>query len=158
MKKIVLLISFWATFAAPSISNAGFAGGPYFLWFNLSNNKYIDDVINKNLSDGEDCGDPDMKIIPAPDWINRELIEKALIQENKGSIKVLDDLVRRKYPQYAAQGLDGVIVYTDSPNPRFLNFVRGRKVILKDNLAKPSDEKAIWRKFCLMVPPITRPA
>ncbi len=143
--------------SASSSSTAGFAGGPYFIFANFSNNKAVDAVINKKLSEHEDCGEPDMRIVPSPNWISRDLLDKALIHGEKDSIATLDSLIRKTYPGYAPQGLDGVIVYTEAGKPQFSNFVRGRKVILKDRLTKPADDEALWKAFCLMVPPITRP-
>jgi len=152
---IVLLVITSLTIS--SASNAGFAGGPYFLWLNLSDNKHIDKILNKNLDKKEDCGEPNMKIVPLPDWISRDLIEKAMLRGDKSSIAALDRVMKKKYPEYSSQGLDGVIAYSDAPKPQFLNFVRGRKGILKDPLPRSANDQSIWEAFCLMVPPITRP-
>jgi hypothetical protein len=138
-------------------SNAGFAGGPYFLFVNTSNNKKIDEIINKKISEREDCSKPDMQLIDTPDWISQELINKAMVAGDKKAISKLDTLIRKKHPDYSMQGFDGIILYREDPLPQFSNFVRGRKVILKDRLAKSADDDAIWKAFCLMVPPITRP-
>ncbi|WP_156398180.1 MULTISPECIES: hypothetical protein [unclassified Duganella] len=156
-KKITIAFFLLIFLTSSSFSNAGFAGGPYFLWINFSKNTHIDDVIASNRSQREDCGEPDMKIVPAPEWISRDLIDKAVIHDNKNSISTLDKLLRKKYPEYSSQGLDGIIVYTESPTPHFLNFVRGRKIIIKERLKKGSNDEIIWQAFCLMVPPITRP-
>lgn len=142
---------------ASRASYAGFAGGPYFLWVNLSGNERIEHIINKKLAEGEVCSRPDMQIFPAPDWISRELITKAIVQGDKRSLASLDALIRRKYPGYTEKGLDGIIVYNENPNPQLSNFVRGRKVITKVPLDKSVNVQATWRIFCGLVPPITRP-
>jgi len=138
-------------------SHAGSAGGPYFLWVNLSTNENIEQVIEKKLSEGEICSRPDMRIFPVPDWISRDLINQAMVQGGKKSIATLDVLIRRKYPGYSEKGLDGIIVYNDTPKPQLSNFVRGREQVTKVPLGKLKDEQAAWRIFCGLVPPITRP-
>jgi len=138
-------------------SHAGSAGGPYFLWVNLSANENIEQVIEKKLSEGEICSRPDMQIFPVPDWISRDLINQAIVQGDKKSIATLDFLIRRKYPGYSEKGLDGIIVYNENPKPQLSNFVHGRKQVTKAPLGKPKDEQATWRLFCGLAAPITRP-
>lgn len=99
-------------------SHAGSAGGPHFLWVNLSTNENIEQVIEKKLSEGEICSRPDMQIFPVPDWISRDLINQAIVQGDKKSIATLDVLIRRKYPGYSEKGLDGIIVYNETPKPQ----------------------------------------
>lgn len=157
MKSIFIIPFLLTSLLISHDSNAGFAGGPYFLFVNTSNNKKIDEIINKKISEREDCSKPDMQLIDTPDWISQELINKAMVAGDKKAISKLDTLIRKKHPDYSMQGLDGIILYSEDPKPQFSNFVRGRKVILKDRLAKSANDDAIWKAFCLMVPPITRP-
>ncbi|MGW8391053.1 hypothetical protein [Pseudoduganella sp. HUAS MS19] len=157
MKTPFTFAFFLTIFLVSNNSIAGFAGGPYFLFINSANNKKIDEIINKKISEKEDCSKPDMQIIDTPDWISQELINKAMVAGDKKAISKLDTLIRKKHPDYSMQGLDGIILYSENPMPQFSNFVRGRKVILKDRLGKSANDEAIWSAFCLMVPPITRP-
>lgn len=157
MKKKLIALFVLTSLAISSASNAGFAGGPYFLWVNLSTNENIEQVIEKKLSEGEICSRPDMQIFPVPNWISRDLINQAIVQGDKKSIAALDVLIRRKYPGYSEKGLDGIIVYNETPKPQLSNFVRGRKQVTKVPLGKLKDEEAAWRIFCGLIPPITRP-
>ncbi|WP_156398179.1 MULTISPECIES: hypothetical protein [unclassified Duganella] len=145
-----------ALIAFSSSSEAGFAGGPYFLWVNASSNQRIEKIIEKHLNAGEDCGRPDMQAFPAPEWIPRDLINNAIVQEDRRSIAELDQMLGRTYPGYSTKGLDGVIVYSENPKPQLSNLVRGRKLIAKLPLNDPNNEQTAWRTFCSMVPPITR--
>lgn len=157
MKRTIKTLIGIALLTISGTSTAGFAGGPYFVFANFSSNKAVDGVIKKKRGEREDCSEPDMQIVPLPEWIPHDLLDKAIVQGNKDSISALDKLIRKSYPGHAPQGLDGIIVYTETGKPQFSNFVRGRKVILKDRIKKSPDDDALWSAFCLMVPPITRP-
>ncbi|HEY8100068.1 MAG TPA: hypothetical protein VIF82_04895 [Burkholderiaceae bacterium] len=138
---------------------AGDVGGPYVIWVNLSNNKTIDELIARRIDEHDDCIPPDAKFLlnDRPDDITDELLHKAVIKNDKASIKLLEKIMRRPFG-LLKNGFDGIITYDEEKTPRFSSVVTGWHAVAREKIPKPTDadKKSVWDTFCIVIPPITR--
>lgn len=150
-----IFVSALIVYSLPVI--AGFAGGPYVIWANLSDNKKIDGLIKAGFKSRGKCHLPDSILFmkERPVSITNDLVKKSLVNKDLKSIKSINKILRKPYEEFH-DGFDGVISYVDSPSPRFISLVTGEKLIGTEIIKRPDDENAIWDALCISFPPITR--
>jgi hypothetical protein len=136
---------------------AGNAGGPYVIWINLSNNRAIDEMVAKHIAEKDECIPPNAVFLlnSRPNGITNELVSKAVIENDKASISLLEKIMRRPF-DILRKGFDGIIAYDDSKYPRFSSVVTGWHAVATEKIPKGANSESIWASFCVLIPPITR--
>lgn len=140
-----------------SSAMAGFAGGPYAIFMNLSNNEKMDRVIADQFDERERCSylDAILFMREGPIGITKPLVRNALINKDKQSIKFLNYLLRKPH-QDLIEGFDGVIAYTELPSPRFIRLSTGDPITATRNIKLPVTNDSVWKAFCVLMPQIRR--
>ncbi|WP_431479165.1 hypothetical protein [Massilia eburnea] len=136
---------------------AGSRSGPHVIWVNLSQNEYLEAIIDKRMAEQDDCLSPSASFTRLPSWISVDLIRKGILKNDKGAIAKLDTLMRKRYDDYIYDGFDGIMVYDEISGPRLTNLVRGRKYTIDTKLPAQGSESAQWEEFCKLMPRIKRP-
>lgn len=136
---------------------AGAQDGPFVIWLNLSDNKSIDQLIEKQLAEGEDCGRPRIVVNLPPEWISTDLVSKGFLKADKAAIQSLDRLMRKPIPGKADEGYDGIMVYDEAKGPRISMLTRSWMKVLPEKVARPAGKAEQWKAFCRSIPEITRP-
>jgi hypothetical protein len=161
---------FWI-FSLPSF--AGHRDDRHVVWVNLDegqNGLFINDVIREFIESGsidKECGinwsgsGSTLYMKKRPPGITNELIKKAFLEKNEKSLRDLNKFLKsfRDIKGEINEGLDGVVVYSVSGNPRMMNFVTGRKKIKTFHLASKKSSPStqdVEDAFCVLLPPVTR--
>lgn len=157
IKYIWYIIIFATSITINSTAIAGFSGGPYAIWVNLSGNAEMDRIIGDQFDERGRCMYPDAILFmrDRPRKITNSLVKKALINQDKKSIKLLSSLMHKPY-QDLDKGFDGVIAYTDLPSPRFIRLSTGDPITAEKYVKLPTAEDSIWSAFCILMPQISR--
>lgn len=173
MKKLLLILMF-ATLLLNKPILAGSRDGPNVVLFNLERNQnhvseLIEGYINESAfaCDGVLVRNPYFYINSIPKEFSKEIIYSTFVRKNEKSKSKLENFLiafednehwSHDFPS-EAKGLDGIIVYSSTPKPRFMSLTTPRvykKKIKTYYIKNIDDEKSIIRAFCDAVPPITR--
>ncbi len=154
---IKYVIIFFAGILINYSATAGFAGGPYTIWVNLSGNNEMDRIIGEQFDERGRCTYPDAILFmrERPSKITNSLVNNALINQDRKSIKLLGSLMRKPF-QDLDDGFDGVIAYTDSPSPRFVRLSTGDPITAEKIIKSTRSYDSIWSAFCILMPQISR--
>ncbi|MDH6168205.1 hypothetical protein M2282_003356 [Variovorax boronicumulans] len=154
---------------AYSFAFAGASNGPFVVWVNLdksANRSRVNEIISDFANSSKDCDgawlrSPMLYMKKRPPLITDELIESVFLKK---------DTVRKKYLNAALknyknldlshlEGLDGVIVYTNSGAARMMSLTTGKTKIETLTLSSHGhtpEKEDIEGAFCALLPAITR--
>jgi len=136
---------------------AGMSGGPLVVWINLSPDpEPVDKRIQAYLRSGEakrDCGNFGLLIymIRKPAGITPAMATAALINKQPTVLARLNRLLRKPF-WHADDGMDGIVVYSENPGPKFYSVTTGKKEVRELEVYL----KELETGFCVMLPPVIR--
>lgn len=143
-------------FALPACAGAVF--GTHVLFVNLAADPQ---PFNKRINDyfkaGKTCYDEDslFYIRTRPRALTPALVRRAMLERDPAALARLQQIFLQPYDA-AANGFDGLIVYTDQPAPQLLALTSGRKKIAREPVGPASDKDALGTALCEVTPPIAR--
>jgi len=158
MKKIVRGFLFLFLFGLLSFKAfAGFAGGPYVIWVNLSGDASVDIILKEKIACQDDCLPADVEFFfkSRPDGLTDDLIKAAIFRNNKNAIKKIDKLLRKPYKNLRA-GFDGLMVFDSSKTAKLFSTEVGWLMFASEEIHDGITSDNSWGKFCTMIPSITR--
>ena len=136
---------------------AGIVGGPLVVWINLSKDTtLIDHRIQSYLSSGDaerECGNFGMVLYmnKKPPEITVKLAKSALIDKEPKAIAEVNKLLRKPF-RGATEGMDGILLYTDEPQPKFYSLTTGKRKVRELEVYP----KEVETGMCVMLPTIVR--
>ena len=161
MRKTIFYITFSFILLFSTKCYAGWAGGPYLIWFNLSTDINDATAVDKRLKkfvneDVKFCWDDGMLLFMKnrPTVITRKLVADAVISKDPVAQKKIDFILKQPFGEEAASGFDGMVVYVNGSIPRLFAITRGRRKMQSFPVKKPDHLEAA---FCNVMPDIVRP-
>lgn len=158
MKNLVVSVSVCLALLASSHAAAGSVEGPLVVWYNMSAkpeavDKRVRDYLNSAQAE-KDCWTWGalMFMRSKPAAINRELVDRAVLQKDRKAIAKLNGILKKPFGE-ADHGFDGIVVYSDEHGARYDRLTTGERRIETRGLAKPEDAA---KSLCAVLPPITR--
>jgi hypothetical protein len=136
---------------------AGITGGPLVVWINLSPKPVeVDKRIQAYLGSGEgerDCGNFGMSLymIRKPPEITAELAAAALVKKRPAALARVNKLLRKPFRD-ATEGMDGIVVYTEDPDPKLYSLTTGKTTVRELEIYP----KELETGLCVILPPIVR--
>ena len=140
---------------------AGWAEGPYLIWFNLSTDindaRAVDNRLKKFVNEEvKFCWDDGMLLFMKnrPAAITRKLVADAVISKDKVAQKKIDFILKQPFGEEATSGFDGMVVYVDGSIPTLFAITRGLRKMRSFPVKKPNH---LETAFCNVMPDIVRP-
>lgn len=141
---------------------AGTPDGPYIVFADLSATGKAPTAIKAYMDSdrkGMFCGDiarsPLVMLKKRPEGMADQYLDEALVKKDPRARKKIQDLlVAYRLDSIITQGLDGVVVYVDQPQPRMLGL--GVIGTIRTAPVQFRHREAIVEAFCNAIPDIQR--
>ena len=147
----ILLALFVASFDAW----AGAVPGPYVIWVNLSMHPGpVDRTVENYLESDDDlCWNKGalMFMRSKPSGVTPALVRRAVLEKDVGALRKLSAILRRPFGE-ANQGFDGLIAYSELPEPTYYGLTTGRNRIQS---VQPLPD-FLGRTICVVMPEVVR--
>jgi hypothetical protein len=152
---LAALLAAWA--ALPPAAHAGSVEGPYIVWMNLARAPQPADQAIQAFVDADRslCWNDQALLYmrQRPAAITPELVRRAVLQRQGAAQRRLRALMKQPFGE--VPGFDGVMVYTDQPQPRIASL-GWRGPVQAEDVRSPTGELAWGATFCRLLPPIVR--
>lgn len=135
---------------------AGTVEGPYIVWMNLSKEPAeVDNKIRNYLNHGDDlCWNNDALIFmrSKPPEVSRELVTLSIIKQEPKAIAKLNRILKKPFGE-ASGGFDGIVVYSDQPEPKMYSLTTGHRQVKSESI---NSQKELELSLCILMPEIIR--
>lgn len=90
-----------------------------------------------------------------PDGLIDNLAREALVKREGGAIKKLNKILHN-YSDRDTKGLDGIIAFDSSSEPRMVGLTTGKTVPVVDYIDQKNSSNALEVSFCMVMPETVR--